>query len=98
MATVNDPIRVVHSSHFWAIFGSFLASFLDHFWLFGRRMIKMDQKMKSKMTLKMATMNTLKCKHPENEAKMYFTYLWQCLAHSNSTSNNLIKLCSWAGH
>ena len=23
--------RVVHSSHFWAIFGSFLASFLDHF-------------------------------------------------------------------
>jgi hypothetical protein len=35
-------IRVVHSSHFWAIFGSFLASFLDHFWLFGRRMIKMN--------------------------------------------------------
>jgi hypothetical protein len=28
-----------------AIFGSFLASFLDHFWLFGRRMIKMNQKM-----------------------------------------------------
>ena len=23
MPTVNDPIRVVHGSHFWAIFGSF---------------------------------------------------------------------------
>jgi hypothetical protein len=36
---VNSPsrvrillsIRVVHGSHFWAIFGSFSASFLEHF-------------------------------------------------------------------
>ena len=36
----------------------------------------------------MTTVNALKCKHPENEAKMHFTYLWQCLAHSNSTSKH----------
>ena len=90
-------IRVVHSSHFWAIFGSFSASFSDH-WLFGRRMIRMIRKMKQKMMWKMATVNALKCKHLENELKMHFTYLRQSSAHSNSTSNNLVKLFSWAGH
>ena len=43
---INIYNRVVHSSHFWAIFGSFLASFLDHFRVFGRRMIRMIRKMK----------------------------------------------------
>jgi len=93
-------IRVVHSSHFWAIFGTFtfLASFLDHFWVFGRRMIRMDRKMMWKMKQKMATVNTLKCKHPENEVKMHFTYLWQCLAHSNSTSKDLVILLLQVHH
>jgi len=40
----------------------------------------------------MATVNALKCKHLENEAKMHFTYLWQSLAHSNSTSKDFVKL------
>ena len=43
-----------------AIFGPFLASFLDHFWVFGRRMMRMDQKMMWKMMWKMATVNALK--------------------------------------
>jgi hypothetical protein len=46
----------------------------------------------------MATVNALKCKHLENEAKMNFTYLQQSSAHSNSISNDLVKLFSWAGH
>ena len=40
----------------------------------------------------MATVNTLKRKHLENEAKMHFTYIRQCSAHSNSTSNDLMKI------
>ena len=40
----------------------------------------------------MATVNVLKHKHPENKAKMHFTYLWQSLAHSNSISKDLVKL------
>jgi len=35
-------ISIVHSSNFWAI----LASFLDHFWVFGRKMIRIIPKMK----------------------------------------------------
>jgi hypothetical protein len=36
--------------------------------------------------------NALKHKHPENEAKMHFTYLRQCSAHSNSPSKDFMKL------
>jgi recombination DNA repair RAD52 pathway protein len=57
-----------------------------------------DEKNETKNDMKMATVNTPKCKHLENEAKMHFTYLWQPSAHSNSISNNLVKLFSWAGH
>jgi hypothetical protein len=39
-------IRVVHSSHFRAIFGSFLASFLAHFRSFGSKQTIMMSKMK----------------------------------------------------
>ena len=91
-------IRVVHSSHFWAIVGSFSASFLDHFRVFGRRMIRMDRKMMWKMKRKMATVNALKRKHSENEVKMHFTYLWQCSAHSNSTSKDLVILLLQVHH
>ena len=62
--------RVVHGKHFGAIFGSFSASFLAHFHVFGRRMIWMIWKMKGKMLRKMATVNTPESK---NEAKMHFT-------------------------
>jgi hypothetical protein len=41
---------------------------------------------------KMAAMNTLEHKHPENEAKMHFTYLQQCLAHSSTPSRDFMKL------
>jgi hypothetical protein len=54
-----------------AIFGSFPASFLDHFQVFGRRMIRMDRKMKQKM----ATVNALKRKHLENEVHHQNMYL-----------------------
>jgi hypothetical protein len=67
---------------------------LVHFCVFGRRMIKMDRKMMWKMMWKMATVNALKCKHPENEVKMHFTYLWQCSADSNSPSKDLNKIIS----
>lgn len=80
------------SSHFWLIFGIIFGSF----WLFGRRMIRMDQRMKSKMMWKMATVNALKHKHPENEVKMHFTYLRQCSADSNSPSKDwYTKLLAW---
>jgi hypothetical protein len=46
------------------------------------------------MTRKMAIVNALECKHPENEAKMHFTYLRQCSAHSKFTSKDFIKLFS----
>jgi hypothetical protein len=46
----------------------------------------------------MATMNTLKRKHLENENKMHFTSLWQHSAHSNSTSNNLNKIIVQVHH
>ena len=85
--------RVVHSSHFWAIFGSFLASFLDHLQVFSRRMIRMDWKMMWKRKRKMAT---VKRQHFKNEAKMHFTYPRQSSAHSNSTSKDLTKfLCKF---
>jgi hypothetical protein len=42
----------------------------------------------------MATVNALKCKHPENEVKMHFTYLQQCLADSSSPSKDLNKVIS----
>jgi len=51
-----------------------------------------------KMKRKMATMNALKCKHPENEVKMHFTYLQQCSAHSNSTSKDLVILLLQVHH
>jgi hypothetical protein len=91
-------IRVVHGWHFWTIFGSFSASFLDHFRVFGRRMIRMDRKMMWKMERKMATVNVPKRKHFKNEAKMHFTYLRQCSAHSNSTSKDLTRLFAWVHH
>ena len=50
------------------------------------------------MKQKMATVNTLKCKHPENEVKMHFAYLWQCSAHSNSTSKDLVILLLQVHH
>jgi hypothetical protein len=46
----------------------------------------------------MATVNTLKCKHPKNEVKMHFTYLWQCLADSNSLSKDLLNFFFFQVH
>jgi hypothetical protein len=40
----------------------------------------------------MVTVNALKRKHLENEAKMHFTYLRQYSAHSNSTSKDFARL------
>ena len=85
-------IRVVHSSHFQAIFDSFSISFLTHFQWFGSKLTKMMTKMMLKMTWKMATVNTLKRKHFENDNKMHFTSLRQSSAHSNSTSRDFVKL------
>jgi hypothetical protein len=42
----------------------------------------------------MATMNALKRKHLENEAKMHFTYIRQYSAYSNSTLKDFAKLFS----
>jgi hypothetical protein len=50
------------------------------------------------MNQKMTTVNALKCKHPENAAKRHFTYPRQCLAHSNSTSKDAMKLFSSGKH
>ena len=50
------------------------------------------------MKRKMAPVNALKRKHSENEVKMHFTYLWQCSAHSNSTSKDLVILLLQVHH
>ena len=78
MATVNNPNRVVHSSHSWAIFGSFSNSFSGHFCVFGRETNKREQKMEWKMTWKMVTVNTLGRKFLKNGAKMHFSLQAHC--------------------
>jgi hypothetical protein len=49
----------------------------------------------------MATVNALKCKHLENEAKMHFTYIWQYLAfklHLKGLHKIIFKLVTKIGN
>ena len=86
--------RVVHSSHFWLIFGFIFRSFSGVWQKNDQNGLKNDVRNE----VKMATVNVPKRKHFKNEAKMHFTYLRQCLAHSNSTSKGLDKNFAWVHH
>ena len=66
VAKITYLNRVVHSSHFWVIFDSFLASFSDHFYCLAEKRLKNE--------IKMVTVNVPKRKHLENEAKMHFAW------------------------
>ena len=70
--------RVVHSSHSWAIFGSFSISFLAHFCLFGRGTNKSGLKMEWKMMWKMVTVKSPEREFQKNGAKMHFSRQAQC--------------------
>ena len=84
-----------------AIFGPFLTHFWLHFWIIFVVWQKNDYKMKKKMTWKWLPWTPWNAKITKMRAKCILhvhRLCWQCSAHSNSTSKDLVIFFSWTCH
>ena len=83
-------IRVVHSSHFWFLFGFFSISFLATFCTFGRKINKKEVRRRWKMKLKMATVKPLESKIIKKDCKMHFTWGFWVVKHQKELKNHKV--------